>query len=116
MYALVGREISRITRYADRVVHLDPLPGDVGLLLNETIKTMVFDLLAEASLSKKSPSMQMMLQEIAAGLLAAHLKSHLGYIGIAHGGIQFIQSAQPGYVGYGFYIEYQGWGHDCRKN
>lgn len=33
MYALVGREISRITRYADRVVHLDPLPGDAGLLL-----------------------------------------------------------------------------------
>lgn len=33
MYALVGREISRITRYADRVVHLDPLPGDSGLLL-----------------------------------------------------------------------------------
>ena len=33
MYALVGREISRITRYADRVVHLDPVPGDVGLLL-----------------------------------------------------------------------------------
>jgi hypothetical protein len=32
-YALVGREISRITRYADRVVHVDPLPGDTGLLL-----------------------------------------------------------------------------------
>ena len=32
-YALVGREISRISRYADRVVHVDPLPGDTGLLL-----------------------------------------------------------------------------------
>jgi hypothetical protein len=32
-YGLVGREISRITRYADQVVHVDPLPGDSGLLL-----------------------------------------------------------------------------------
>jgi hypothetical protein len=32
-YTLVAREISRITRYADRVVHVDPLPGDAGLLL-----------------------------------------------------------------------------------
>ena len=32
-YALVGREISRITRYADRVVHVDPLPSDAGMLL-----------------------------------------------------------------------------------
>lgn len=32
-YALVGREISRITRYADRVIHVDPLPSDAGLLL-----------------------------------------------------------------------------------
>jgi hypothetical protein len=32
-YALVGREISRITRYADRVVHVDPLPSDTGILL-----------------------------------------------------------------------------------
>jgi hypothetical protein len=32
-YDLVGREISRISRYADRVVHLDPLPGDTGMLL-----------------------------------------------------------------------------------
>ena len=32
-YALVGREISRITRYADRVIHVDPLPGDTGVLL-----------------------------------------------------------------------------------
>ena len=33
-YALVGREISRITRYADRVVHVDPLPSDTGMLLD----------------------------------------------------------------------------------
>jgi hypothetical protein len=33
-YAQVGREISRITRYADRVVHLDPLPSDTGMLLD----------------------------------------------------------------------------------
>ena len=33
MYDLAGREISRITRYADSVVQLDPLPGDSGLLL-----------------------------------------------------------------------------------
>ena len=33
-YALVAREISRITRYADRVVHVDPLPSDTGLLLS----------------------------------------------------------------------------------
>ena len=32
-YALVGREISRITRYADRVIHVDPLPSDTGMLL-----------------------------------------------------------------------------------
>ena len=32
-YAVVGREISRITRYADRVLHVDPLPSDKGLLL-----------------------------------------------------------------------------------
>jgi hypothetical protein len=31
-YTLVAREISRLTRYADRVIHLDPLPGDSGLL------------------------------------------------------------------------------------
>lgn len=33
-YSLVGREISRITRYADRVVHMEPLPSDTGLLLD----------------------------------------------------------------------------------
>jgi hypothetical protein len=33
-YGFVGREISRVTRYADRVVHVDPQPGDSGLLLD----------------------------------------------------------------------------------
>jgi hypothetical protein len=33
-YGLVAREISQITRYADRVVHVDPLPSDTGLLLD----------------------------------------------------------------------------------
>jgi len=32
-YALVGREISRLTRYADSVIHVDPLPSDTGMLL-----------------------------------------------------------------------------------
>ena len=31
-YASVSREISRLTRYADRVIQLDPLPGDTGVL------------------------------------------------------------------------------------
>jgi hypothetical protein len=34
MYALVGREISRLTRYADTVIHVDPLPTDSGLVMN----------------------------------------------------------------------------------
>ena len=33
-YALVAREISRLTRYCDRIVHLDPLPSDSGILLD----------------------------------------------------------------------------------
>ena len=34
--------------------------GDVGLLLGETLKTLIFDVLSEASLSAKSPSMVML--------------------------------------------------------
>ena len=34
MYALVGREISRLTRYADTLIHVDPLPTDSGLVMN----------------------------------------------------------------------------------
>jgi len=33
-YGRVAREISRTTRYADRVIQLDPLPGDSGILLD----------------------------------------------------------------------------------
>lgn len=33
-YGHVAREVSRITRYADRVIQLDTLPGDTGLLLD----------------------------------------------------------------------------------
>lgn len=40
---------------------LDAAPdGDVGLLLGETLKTMIFDVLTEASISAKSPSMLML--------------------------------------------------------
>lgn len=31
-YGCVAAEISRLTRYADRVIQLDPLPGDTGIL------------------------------------------------------------------------------------
>lgn len=34
--------------------------GDVGMLLGETLKTLIFDVLTEASLSKKSPSIVML--------------------------------------------------------
>lgn len=34
--------------------------GDVGLLLGETLKTMIFDVLTEASLSDQSPSIKML--------------------------------------------------------
>ena len=33
-YAAVGREISRITRYANRVIQIDPSPSDPGILLD----------------------------------------------------------------------------------
>ncbi|HEY0284135.1 MAG TPA: glycosyltransferase [Vicinamibacterales bacterium] len=50
-YALVGREISRISRYADRVVHVDPLPGDTGMLL-EAIDAPIKQTAASASLAE----------------------------------------------------------------
>ena len=53
-YALVGREISRITRYADRVVHVDPLPGDTGLLL-ESVDAPAKVIGASADLAARSP-------------------------------------------------------------
>lgn len=35
--------------------------GDVGLLLGETLKTIIFDVMSEASISTTSPSMKMLL-------------------------------------------------------
>lgn len=53
-----AREIASIM--AER---LDAAPeGDVGLLLNETIKTIIFDVMSEASISDESPSMKMLHQ------------------------------------------------------
>ena len=51
-----AREIAAV--WAEK---LDETPeGDVGMLLGETIKTLIFDVLSEASMSKKSPSMVML--------------------------------------------------------
>ena len=51
-----AREIAGV--WAER---LDETPeGDVGMLLGETIKTLIFDVLSEASISKTSPSMAML--------------------------------------------------------
>ena len=36
-YGLVGREISRLARYADRIVHVDPLPSDGGFLMDAIV-------------------------------------------------------------------------------
>jgi hypothetical protein len=62
--AAYGQQIENAREIAGVLAErLDQAPdGDVGLLLNETIKTMVFDVLSDASLSAKSPSMQMLLQ------------------------------------------------------
>src|SRR5688500_17823485 len=53
-YALVGREISRITRYADRVVHVDPLPSDTGILL-ASIDTPLKQIAASENLAQAPP-------------------------------------------------------------
>lgn len=51
-----AREIASV--WAEK---LDETPdGDVGMLLGETIKTLIFDVLSEASMSQKSPSMVML--------------------------------------------------------
>ena len=42
VYATAAREISRITRYAGRVIQLDPLPGDTGTL-REQLRAAVTD-------------------------------------------------------------------------
>jgi Glycosyl transferase family 2 len=53
-YAQVGREISRITRYADRVVHVDPLRSDPGMLL-ESIDAPLKQTSASVDLTAVSP-------------------------------------------------------------
>ena len=53
-YALVGREISRITRYADRLVHVDPLPSDTGIL-RDAIDAPIKQISASGSLSEIVP-------------------------------------------------------------
>lgn len=53
-YALVGRELSRITRYADRVVHADPLPSDTGMLL-DAIDAPLKEIGASANLAEVAP-------------------------------------------------------------
>lgn len=51
-----AREIASV--YSERLQETPD--GDVGMLLGETLKTLIFDVLTEASLSKKSPSMVML--------------------------------------------------------
>ena len=53
-YAQVGREISRITRYADRLVHVDPLPSDAGMLL-EAIDAPLKEIGALHDLARAAP-------------------------------------------------------------
>lgn len=51
-----AREIAAV--WAEK---LDETPeGDVGMLLGETIKTLIFDVLSEVAISKKSPSIVML--------------------------------------------------------
>jgi hypothetical protein len=54
---------------------------------------------------------QVVLQEVAAGLLAAHLERHFGHVGIAHRGVELVQFAQPGHVGNRLDVEHQCWIH-----
>ena len=60
--ASYGRQIENAREIASVLSErLDETPdGDVGLLLGETLKTLIFDVLSEASLSQKSPSMVML--------------------------------------------------------
>jgi Protein of unknown function (DUF3486) len=62
--ASYGQQIENAREIASVMAErLDAAPeGDVGLLLNETLKTMIFDVLADASLSPDSASMKMLLQ------------------------------------------------------
>lgn len=60
--AAYGEQLSRAREIAAIVGEkLEDAPeGDVGLLLGETLKTMVFELVSDASLSGKSMSMEML--------------------------------------------------------
>ena len=62
--ATVGQNMQQMREIASILAEkLDEAPeGDVGLLLNETIKTLVFDVLQDASLSDEAPSMVMLRQ------------------------------------------------------
>ena len=55
MYTRVGREISRVTRYVDCVLHVDPLPTDSGLLLS-TIEAPIKTTIAAADLPDSRPA------------------------------------------------------------
>lgn len=60
--AAYGTQIERTREIAAIVGEkLEAAPdGDVGLLLGETLKTLIFDVLTDMSLSGKSPSMSML--------------------------------------------------------
>jgi hypothetical protein len=62
--AAYGRQLEHAREIAAIVAEkLDEAPaGDVGLLLGETLKTIIFDVLSEASLSDESASMKMLAQ------------------------------------------------------
>ena len=53
-YVRIAREISRITRYADRLVQLDTLRGDTGLLRSE-IRAPQKSTLRSADLGQQPP-------------------------------------------------------------
>lgn len=61
-WAAYGAQIEHAREIAEIVgTKLEEVPeGDVGRLLQETLKTMIFDVLTEASLSQKSPSIVML--------------------------------------------------------
>jgi response regulator RpfG family c-di-GMP phosphodiesterase len=62
--AAYGRQLEHAREIAAVVAEkLEEAPaGDVGLLLGETLKTIIFDVLSEASLSDESASMKMLAQ------------------------------------------------------
>ncbi len=62
--AAYGRQLENAREIAGILAEkLDEVPeGDVGLLLGETLKTLIFDVLSETSLSDESASMKMLAQ------------------------------------------------------